>query len=213
MERREAIRNVTLLFGGAISASTFSILFESCSQTEKKQGSENLFSTDQESLITEIADVIIPDTATPGAKAAGVGSFIVMMVKECYPDKVQKAFIEGLENVNKLSDSKFKNSFVNLSPEEKNQVIKEIADKTIQLKKEDKEKEKVENERSQMEPNMRKKADQKGKTYFFQLIRELTLLGYFTSETGATKTLAYLPIPGKFDACVDLKPGQKGWAF
>ncbi|KAA9357678.1 gluconate 2-dehydrogenase subunit 3 family protein [Larkinella humicola] len=48
---------------------------------------------------------------------------------------------------------------------------------------------------------------------FFLTLRELTIVGYFTSETGATKTLAYLPIPGRFQGDLPLKPGQKVWAL
>lgn len=207
------MRNMALLLGGAISATTFSVLFESCTQTETKAGIANLFSVDQERLITEIADVIIPDTDTPGAKAAGVGPFIVMMLRECYPEEVQKAFVVGLENVEGLSKSKFKKSFIGLGPEEKNQVIKEIADKTILLKKEEKKTERADAAKNNNQTQSKTKADKKEKPHFFQLIRELTLLGYFTSEIGATKALAYLPIPGKYEGCVDLKPGQKVWAL
>ena len=44
------------------------------------------------------------------------------------------------------------------------------------------------------------------------LLRELTVLGYFTSEVGATQALAYEAVPGGYRGCVDLKPGQKAWA-
>jgi hypothetical protein len=48
---------------------------------------------------------------------------------------------------------------------------------------------------------------------FFRLLRELTVVGYFTSEIGATKALEYLPIPGRFEGDVAMTPGQKAWAF
>jgi hypothetical protein len=44
------------------------------------------------------------------------------------------------------------------------------------------------------------------------LIRDLTLLGYFTSEVGATQALAYVAVPGDYRGCVQLQPGQKAWA-
>jgi hypothetical protein len=44
------------------------------------------------------------------------------------------------------------------------------------------------------------------------LLKELTLLGYFTSEVGATKALAYEAVPGDYRGCVDLRPGQRAWA-
>jgi len=48
---------------------------------------------------------------------------------------------------------------------------------------------------------------------FFQLMKQLTVAGYFTSEIGATKALEYLPIPGRFEGDVPMKPGQKAWAL
>lgn len=48
---------------------------------------------------------------------------------------------------------------------------------------------------------------------FFASLRELTIVGYFTSETGATKALAYLPIPGRFQGDIPLEPAQKVWAI
>ncbi|HXH98746.1 MAG TPA: gluconate 2-dehydrogenase subunit 3 family protein [Sphingobacteriaceae bacterium] len=212
MERREAMRNVALLLGGTLSASTFSVLFESCNASEKK-GNKELFTSDQESLITEISDTIIPDTSTPGAKAAGVGPFIAMMIKECYIEETQDIFTKGLEEVQQLSKSKFDNDFVSLSGEERNKVLREIADNTIKFKAEDKKKEEAEKDKNTTVAKNKGTEKKNNKTYFFQLIRELTLLGYFTSEIGATKALAYLPVPGKFVGCVDLKPGQKTWAL
>lgn len=211
MERREAMRNIAFLLGGTISASTLSVLFDSCTQTGNEKTGQDLFSADQEELITEIADTIVPDTGTPGAKAAGVGPFIAMMIKECYTEDTQDIFIKGLEEVDQLSKSKFNNSFVSLKSEERIEVLKEIAGNTIKMKVEDKKKDEADKGNKTAANN--KGAEKKGKTYFFQLIRELTLLGYFTSEIGATKALVYLPVPGRYEGCVDLKPGQKAWAL
>jgi hypothetical protein len=48
--------------------------------------------------------------------------------------------------------------------------------------------------------------------HFFQLMCELTYLGYYTSEIGATKALRYVHIPGRYESCIPLEPGQKAWA-
>jgi len=211
MKRREAIKNVTVLFGGVISASTFGVLFEGQAQTLIKPGNL-IFAGDQEILIAEIADIIIPKTGTPGAKAAGVGPFISMMIKDCYPVSVQKVFVEGLEDVERRSQAQFKNSFVNLNLSNKNQIIKEIADYTIQLRKDERARQRIDAAQKKSGMNTTPGAEEPP-AYFFQVIRELTILGYFTSQTGSTEALAFLPIPGKYVGCVDLKPGQKVWAL
>jgi Gluconate 2-dehydrogenase subunit 3 len=51
-----------------------------------------------------------------------------------------------------------------------------------------------------------------GEDPFVRTLKELTVLGYCTSEKGATQGLAYEAVPGDYRGCVDLKPGQKGWA-
>ena len=55
--------------------------------------------------------------------------------------------------------------------------------------------------------------DDRSESHFFPIMHELTLLGYFTSEAGATKALEYVPLPAKFEPCVDMKPDQRGWAL
>ena len=82
MERRDAVRNIAFLMGGALSATTIGVFLDSCNTPSAKKGS-GLFSADQDQLITEVADIIIPSTKTPGAKAAGVGPWISMMVRDC----------------------------------------------------------------------------------------------------------------------------------
>jgi hypothetical protein len=44
------------------------------------------------------------------------------------------------------------------------------------------------------------------------MIKQLTILGYFTSETGATKALRYEAVPGKYDGAYPYKKGDKAWA-
>ena len=48
--------------------------------------------------------------------------------------------------------------------------------------------------------------------HYFRMMKELTLLGYFTSEIGCTKAQQYVETPARFDPCVDYKPGDRAWA-
>ena len=45
-----------------------------------------------------------------------------------------------------------------------------------------------------------------------QMLRDLTVLGYFSSEIGATQALRFVESPGRFDPCVDHKKGDRAWA-
>jgi len=210
MERREAVRNMALLMGAAISASTMGALLDSCNHPAGAKAGNVAFSPGEQLLVTDIANIIIPDTDTPGAKAAGVGPFITMMVKECYNDKAQKVFVNGLKDVDDRSEKLFSKNFLKLSVDQKTHILKNIADETTEELKKDKQQRNIEKDENMQATS--KGAKNNAKPYFFQIMRDLSLLGYFTSEIGATKSLVYLPVPGRFDGCVDLTPGQKAYA-
>jgi len=222
MDRRDAVKSVAFLLGGALSATTIGVFLEGCSSSGDKDN-KNLFSTHHEKLITEIADIIVPTTSSPGAKAAGVGPWIPMMVKDCYPEDAQKAFVKGLDDLEDRSKKEFSKSFLEMSVKEREQLLGKVRDETVAAQK--KEREENEEKRIAAENKIEKKSEkeeagrpmnakeaQPSKPQFFAIMRDLTLLGYFTSEIGQTKAYAYVDIPGRYDGCVDLKPGQKVWA-
>ncbi|MEO6684865.1 MAG: gluconate 2-dehydrogenase subunit 3 family protein [Dyadobacter sp.] len=200
MKRRDAIARVALLMGGTLSAPTMLAFLEGCkSSTETSTALSFPFSADQKNLVSEVAEIIIPKTDTPGAKDAEVGEFIEKMIKECYAGKDQDSFAKGLKELEKKD-------FLKASPADQTKILKELEASA-----------KTDSEKATEE---RKKFTEAGKEYtddqgvpFFKLIKELTLLGYFTSEPGATLALDYVPIPGRYDGCIDLKPGQKAWAM
>lgn len=187
MNRREAVKRVSFLLGGALTISGTGAFAEVLTP-KRKEGDAAKSIESQEALIAEIADTIIPDTkGVPGAKAAGVGPFIVMMLQDCYNADIQKNFEEGLMRVDEVSQDRFKKAFTALTLKEREEIFKIF------------------------------KAEAQGKTgtvpsRFFSLMYELTCLGYYTSEIGATKALRYVHIPGKYEACIPLQPGQKAWA-
>jgi len=214
MERREAVRNIAFLMGGASSATTIGVFLDSCNTPSSKKGS-GLFSADQEQLITEVADIIIPSTKTPGAKAAGVGPWISMMVRDCYPKDAQEVFVKGLEDLEARSKKEYNNSFLKISVKERGQLLGKVRDETVAAQKADGEKAAAaEKPKSKALTNTVKAAKYgpQGPSYFFAIARDLTLLGYFTSEIGATQALEYVDVPGRYNGCVDLKPGQKVYA-
>ncbi len=190
MNRRDAIKRTALLMGGALSATTLSMVLNGCgnnSEKEKTNSNDLPFSEDEKAMIKRIADVIIPKTDTPGAVEAGVGAFIPMMMLDCYPKKDQKSFHDGLANFNKWCKDKYGNAFLKLS-EEQQAVAVEALDKAVLGKEKNED------------------------LSFYKTFKELTLLGFFTSEPGATKTLRYVVVPGMYDGCVPYEEGQRAWA-
>lgn len=222
MNRRDAVKSVAFLLGGALSATTIGVFLEGCGPSDKK-GNASLFSADQEKLITEIADIIIPTTSTPGAKAAGVGPFIPMMIQDCYPEDAQKAFVKGLEDIEDRSKKEFNKSFLEMSVKEREQLIGKVREETLAEQKSERERSEAErkaeenkvvkkSEKEEAGRPMNAKERKSEKPLFFALMRDLTILGYFTSEIGVTQAYEYVEIPGRYEGCVDLKPGQRVWA-
>ncbi|QHS59473.1 gluconate 2-dehydrogenase subunit 3 family protein [Chitinophaga agri] len=191
MNRREAIRNVALLLGSAISASTLSAL-EGCNP--KGPANYALQTPETKSILAEIAETILPETSTPGAKAAKVDEFIVKMLNDCYKPEDQKVVLEGLKKVDEASEKQFKKSFVDLTAEQKNTVLTAV-------------------DKERVDYNKRENKKEGDPTHYFQILKELTLTGYFTSEAGATKALRYVPVPGKFEGCIPYTKGEKAWAM
>jgi hypothetical protein len=185
MERREALKKIAYLMGGAISATTMGVLFESFTVFDPVKSTYFYLATDEE-ILAEFAEIILPTTSSsPGAKAAGVGTFIPLIIKDCYPPKLQEVFKKGFDDMLTKCKTKFNKEFLSLNSEEKNQLMSELKQQAID---------------SNKEPS------------FFLLARDLTLLGYFSSEIGCTEAREYLPIPGKYDGNAEYKPGQKAWA-
>ena len=190
MNRRDAIKNVALLLGSAISASTLAAL-EGCTSSAPRNYA--LEKPETKSILAEIAETIIPETNTPGAKAAKVDDFIVTMLKDCYEQKDQQLVLDGLKKVDEASNKQFKKPFLDLTAEQRTAVLTEI-------------------DKERVAYNKRENKQKEDPAHYFQVIKELTLLGYFTSEPGATKALRYVAVPGKYEGCVPYKKGDKAWA-
>lgn len=177
-------------------------------------GQPVFFTADQDATVAELADTIIPTTSTPGAKAAKVNEIIDVLIKDCYKEDDQKRFVEGLARTNKLSQDAYGKAFVQLDPTQRIEIVKKLEAEAKEEKAEmaaaaKKDVAKVEGSQADLQmPSAKKKYSP-----FFTILKDLTLTGYFTSEIGCTQALEYVAVPGRYDGCVPLKPGQKAWAI
>ena len=188
MNRREALRRVAFLMGGALSAGTLSAVLYSCHRSPEEVTDH--FTDQHKKTLTVLSDIILPRTHTPGALDAGVPDFVVMMINECYPEDQQKKFLEGLNAFNNQCRQAHGDDFADCSPDQQKTYLTGVEKQVFQP------------DASRDEPLH----------YFYRTAKELILFGYFTSDPGATKDLVYVPIPGKYEGCIPLKPGQHAWA-
>ncbi|KAA2242455.1 gluconate 2-dehydrogenase subunit 3 family protein [Chitinophaga agrisoli] len=146
-------------------------------------------------LIAELAETIIPRTDTPGAKDAGVPDFIITMIKDCTPLRIQNRFMDGLEDVVHYAHAQYGHSFFACSQEQRHNILAHF--------------EKRDRPYSGLPGKVSRKLF--GDTFFITL-KHYTVQGYCTSMQGATQALAYDYVPGRYQGCATLEPGQKCWA-
>ena len=201
---------VALLAGATASLPALADTLEASATRRALTGKPVFFTADQDATVAELADTIIPATKTPGAKAAKVNEVIDIIVKDCYREPEQKAFVEGLARTNKLSQDAYGKAFAQLDVEQRIDIVKKLEAEAKQQRADNAKS--VQNGAAQNDVQLPKEK-QKSTTPFFSMLKDLTLTGYFTSEIGATQALEYVAVPGRYDGCVPLKPGQKAWAI
>ena len=187
MNRREAIKQVTAMLGGVVfvgSGDLLTAVEHAHARVTASRKQIGAFTAQDIALLDEVADTILPETKTPGAKAAKVGSFMAVMVTDTYDDQQQTIFRDGMR---KLNDAGF--------------MTKTPAQRLTFLEQLDREQKAYMDARAQGAP-----------AHYFRLMKELTLFGYFTSEIGCTQAMRYRETPGRFDPCVPYTPGETTWA-
>src|SRR5687768_2882277 len=126
MNRRDAIARVGILFGGTlVGANAF---LTGCTPKRTEEGLAGLnFSPENIGFLDEVGETILPETtASPGAKAAKIGDFMKAIVTDCYEEKDQKIFMEGVEKLKQFSHDKYDDDFEELSAENKTNLLVEL---------------------------------------------------------------------------------------
>jgi hypothetical protein len=151
--------------------------------------------------VTAAAELLLPPTETPGAKAARVNEFIDHILADWYSEEDRKRFLDGLSDMDSQSQKLFGKDFAVASPEQQAEVFQILGDElALALE-----------ALANAPPGYRGEAPEP-ENNFYVMFRELTLTGYFTSEIGATQALHEVIIPGHFDGCTPLATSreQKG---
>lgn len=196
LTRREAILRVSAMLGGAALVGQTAML-AACSSSGTKPLAPGTIAngarfTDSDlALLDEIAETMLPETSTPGAKAAGVGAFMALMVTDAYYPSDQAIFREGMAAVDARCREAVSRDFLAASPADRLKLLEALdAEQFDQM-------------RNQPPDAPR---------HFFRMMKELALLGYFTSEIGYTQAMRYAETPGRFDPCAPYAPGETAWA-
>jgi hypothetical protein len=185
--RREAILRVSAMLGGMALVGQSAML----SGCKRQTSDAALLTADDVAFLDEVAETILPETGTPGAKAAGTGPFIAMMVVDTYDDREQEVFRAGLGALEEECRNMHGESFMSATPVQRLVLLQKLDADQLQFM---------------------RTAKKDEPAHYFRMIKELALLGYFTSEIGYTQAMRYVETPGRFDPCAPHEPGEKTWA-
>lgn len=199
VDRREAIRRVSALLGGIALVSETALLDACGGERSAGRAAATSFSADDVAYLDEVAETILPETSTPGAKAAQCGAFMALMVTDTYQDRDQQVFKSGLQQLDTACRQMHKTGFMTATPAQRLALLEQI-DKEQKAYMDDREARRTPGGTPDTPP------------HYFRMMKELTLLGYFTSEIGYTKAMRYAEAPGRFDPCAPYKQGETSWA-
>ena len=181
MNRREAMRTTAVFVGGLLLTSNGLVL--ACARESEHRLAGRVLSADDQALMEAIADTLLPTTtASPGARAAGAGAEINLLLTDCYEPDAQVRVVNGLKEFRQTCHANFDREFTALTPPQREQLLRAIDATAV-----------------------------RAKGHYFELVRELAERAYFSSEIGMTRARRWMLEPGKWVGCVPLVPGQPAW--
>lgn len=196
LNRRQVLQRVAYLMGGVVSAPAVLGVLNGCSPKKPEASWQPVFFTkEQGAVVAAVADIIIPRTDTPGATDVGVPAFIDTMLNDVYTQEDRERFIVGLKAFDDAARTVHSKGFVELNGTQQTELVKKVHDEAVAVE---------------------LAFDPKPKDYrrpFMLVTKELTLLGFFCSEVGATQVLQYVAVPGGYQACIPISQAGNGKAW
>jgi hypothetical protein len=172
--RRVAIQQLLMIWAGVA-------LLPSCLHNEQKVSIPLKLihiEPDDEKMLAELAETILPKTDTPGAKDLSAYLFALKMVDDCFTKTNQEKYIQGMKAFESFVMKKTGKSFTENNAFERQSIVAEL--------------------------DLQKPGDDEI-SFFYQSTKKLTIQAYTTCEYYLTKIRGYKMIPGKFQGCIPLK--------
>ncbi len=185
MNRRKAIQQTAYLLGGAVSASVIAGVMSGCQPKGAPDWTPQFLTPEQAKTMEAIAEIILPETDTLGAKSLHLTEFIDLMLKDVFSGYEQLQFTKGLTKLEEECQFFTGGNFLSASLKDREKFLVLHEDKGLELQR------------------------QTGEKPFISKVKELVLVGYFTSEYAITELMNYNPIPQKFEGCVEAAESPK----
>ena len=198
MQRRDVLKLLSSVAAlSALPQEAFALLAQANHAATQLNGVRTL-SPHQDATVTTIAELIIPETETPGAKGAKVNEFIDLLLTEWYEPTETKEFLAGLSDVDARSRKQFSKDFVSCSADQQMQLLKVLDAEAMEFTV--KQRAAV---TSSKKPLLQQTIPPPG--HFFYTMKKLTLTGYYTSEIGFSKELGRHIIPPEHTGCAPVQ--------
>lgn len=194
LDRRQFLQQATLVLGGALTASCVSAVLDHDPDLPLSTD-KSLLDASQKSTVSAVIDRILPTTDTPGAIDVGVPDFVEFMLAEGYHDAQSAIFIAGLARIDSLSEERHATRFALATSSQQDEILHEIEAEELA---------------ASGGPFAALFAAGQDRA-FFSLSKELTIVGYYTSEMVVKNQFSFSHAAGYYDPCVELKPGDKPW--
>ena len=184
MDRREVLKLSSAILGYTIVGGTAAAVLSGCKgDMNAKPADLDLFDQSTYDLIVDVTERIIPRTDTPGAKDANVVSYIHSRLKGFATPEERAEMMEKLKLFDSMAESKYQKKYNHLPEGEKDEIM-----------------------------NMMQAEATNADDHVFNQLKSETMVGFFTSEVGATQVLRHDPVPGVYNGCIDYS-GEKVWAY
>ncbi|HVH09500.1 MAG TPA: gluconate 2-dehydrogenase subunit 3 family protein, partial [Gemmatimonadales bacterium] len=191
--RREALTRVAIVLGGAISAPTLAGALDVVTRgswTVPEGWAPRTLSPSQLEQVAVLAEHIIPATDTPGARAAQVQVFVDTLLTDHYPVPERDRFLAGLADVDARTRARYGKTFLECTPDQQRALL------TV-----------MDEEAYPAEP----RGAPPPEGWFFHRLKEVTVVGYYTSQIGATQELHVSPF-GAYRGDIPYSTVGRAWA-
>ncbi len=207
MNRRNALKNLTLGMGYIVATPTIMSVLSSCT-AEVETWKPLFLSNKQKHLVTHLVDIILPSSNIPGALDVNVPQFIDKMFNDVESEFNQKIFQKGAA----VFAQKFEATFEEKAEKGSKESVQQLFETYFKLSEEDTQTIMQEQKLTEEEVSANRKDDYLAYKFLFS-VRSYTLFGYYTSEKVGEEILSYDPVPGSYQGCIPLADIGNTWSL
>lgn len=209
MNRRTALKNLTMSLGYTVATPTIFSMLASCN-AEAETWTPLFLSTEEKHMVTHLADIILPASNTPGALDVNVPQFLDLMYHDIEIKANQELFKKGAAMFSKKFSNKFDDEALNGNKEAFEKLLTthfNLSDENTELI--------LQQQNSPIEQFTEAELENYTLYKFLLSVRTYTLFGYFTSEKVGEEVLNYDPVPGSYVGCIPAEnlPNQRDWSL